>query len=543
MYRKLVAASAIAAVAAAACLTGSGVASSAAAAREAQRIPAGLAAAIHTRFGAGAIRSARASRASAGPTLGFSVALSADGTTALVGAPGDFKGPGAAFVFHSSSAGAWSSTDTPAATLLYTTHPAKGVAYGIDVALSADGTTAFVGAADGGFTAGSGTIYVFHASAEDAWASSSTPAASLTDADNVVGDGFAVSADGTTLIAGTPLGAGGANIFHVSSETAWASTSTPTATLTNAAQPEGDQYAGISVAISADGTTALVSDAGNANGGDAYVYRVAAEDAWADSSTPTAFLSNANSVSGDLLGYSVSLSGDGTVATLAAPGFGSSPPHDGSIDIFRTSEEAAWATTSSPTAILTDGDGGLFGNGFGGSAAVSSDGTTVLASVPFYGGLEGGVDVFHVSNTAAWASTDTPTAILVNSGRRFNEAVEDSLPPALSADGTTALDGTPYQDSGTGAADVFHVSDAGSWKSTSKAKARLTVKALERCVVPRLIGLKLRAAKSVLKARSCRLGNVRRVHAKLQKGRVLSQSRKPGTRLPVGTKVSVKVGE
>jgi len=538
MHLRLAVTSAVAVVVTAAFLPGSGFGSATAAVRGAQRIPAGLAAAIHERFGAGSIRTGRAARALTGPTFGFSVALSADGTTALVGAPGDFAGPGAAYVFHSSSAGSWSSTDAPSATLLYTAHPAKGEAYGICVALSADGTTAFVGS----INELSGSIYVFHASAADAWASSSAPDAVLTDPGNTVGEGFDVSSDGTTLVAGTPMGAGGADVFHVSSESGWASTSTPTARLTNAAESEGDQHVGLSVAISADGTTALVGDLENANGGDAYVYRVAAEDAWVDSSTPTAILSNANSASGALLGYSVALSGDGTVAVLAAPGFGGSTfPFAGEIDIFRTSGEAAWATTSTPTAILTDANSMI--DSFGFSMAVSTDGRTILAWAPDYVFPNGAAFVFHVSNEVDWASTDTPTAILVNAGGHTNEAISTWVPPALSADGATALDGTPEEDWATGAADVFHVSDAGSWKSTSTPNARLTVKALEQCVVPRLIGLKVSAVKSTLKSRSCRLGKVKRAHAKRKTGRVVSQSKKPGSRLPVGAKVSVKVAK
>jgi hypothetical protein len=541
LRRRTVVAAAVAVALGAALLTGAGGASSAAAAGGAGHgIPARLAAAIHARFGAGAIRTSSAASASVGPTLGFSVALSADGTTALVGAPGEFGGPGAAFVFHSSSAGSWSSTDAPAATLLYTAHPAKGVGYGLFVALSADGTTAFVGSVSGM----SGSIYVFHASVEDAWVSSSTPAATLSDPDSAVGYGFALSSDGTTLVAGTPTGAGGAVVFHVSSESSWASTSTPTATLTNAAESGDVKDVGLSVAISADGTTALVGDALDSNGGGAFLYRVSAEDAWVDSSTPTAILSNTNSVQGDLLGYSVALSGDGTVAALTAPGF--ERPLDvgwvGSIDIFRTSGEAAWATTSAPTAILTDGNS-FDDNFFGTSAALSTDGMTVLAAAPADPFEQGSADVFHVSSETAWATTDTPTAILVNSGGHTNDAIGTWIPPALSADGATALDGTPEQDWHTGAADVFHVSSAGSWTSTSTPNARLTVKALERCVVPKVIGYKVSTARSVLKTRSCRLGKVKRVHAKSTKGRVVAQSRKPGRRVPVGTKINVKVAK
>src|SRR5437773_6667324 len=92
-------------------------------------VPAGLAAAIH-----------------APPALfGSQVSLSADGTTALVSAPAVGAYTGAAYIFHVSSAGAWATSSTPAATLTYR----KGIfidLIGENVALSADGTTAFVAA-------------------------------------------------------------------------------------------------------------------------------------------------------------------------------------------------------------------------------------------------------------------------------------------------------------------------------------------------------------------------------------------------------------
>ena len=94
----------------------------------------------------------------------------------------------------------------------------------------------------------------------------------------------------------------------------------------------------------------------------------------------------------------------------------------------------------------------------------------------------------------------------------------------------------------TGAASVFHVADASSWLSSSAPTAILTDSALNQCVVPRLKGLKVLAAKSALKARSCSLGRVRRVlHRSGRRGRVFAQSASPGTRLALGAKVAIKV--
>jgi hypothetical protein len=61
-----------------------------------------------------------------------------------------------------------------------------------------------------------------------------------------------------------------------------------------------------------------------------------------------------------------------------------------------------------------------------------------------------------------------------------------------------------------------------------------------RCVVPRLRGMTLAKAKRRLRARHCRVGKVRRVNA--PRAVVKWQSRKPGRRLPPGTKVHLRVG-
>src|SRR5437016_1643037 len=134
-------ASAIAVLVTAAFLPGSGIGSSAAPARGANRLPDTLAAAIQARFHARPI--GFLARPPAHPEMGLRVAVSADGTTALVGAPGAGGGSGAVYVYHVASAGSWTSTSTPAATLKA---PAPDGFFGGRVVLSADGTTAVVGA-------------------------------------------------------------------------------------------------------------------------------------------------------------------------------------------------------------------------------------------------------------------------------------------------------------------------------------------------------------------------------------------------------------
>ena len=73
------------------------------------------------------------------PSQGVSVALSADGTTAIIGGPGDDNDIGAAWVF-TQSGGAWTQ-QTKLVGSGYSGIPQQGVS----VAVSGDGTTAIVG--------------------------------------------------------------------------------------------------------------------------------------------------------------------------------------------------------------------------------------------------------------------------------------------------------------------------------------------------------------------------------------------------------------
>jgi subtilisin family serine protease len=65
--------------------------------------------------------------------------------------------------------------------------------------------------------------------------------------------------------------------------------------------------------------------------------------------------------------------------------------------------------------------------------------------------------------------------------------------------------------------------------------------ALVRCVVPRLAGRTIRQARSALAARHCSFGRATRSYSTRARGRVVRQSRRPGARLPSGTRVNVVV--
>jgi len=514
--------------------------SSGLAAPGARSLPRGLARAIRARLGDGPI--GFAARRAGNPDFGLRVSISNDGTTALVSAPGLANGKGAVYVYHAADAGSWTSSATPAATLTITA-TRHDLFFGQGVALSSDGTTAFIGAPG---LIGTGAVYVFHVATEDAWTSTSAPAATLTVKHAVsIGYSIAASQDGTTVVVGAPFAntfKGAAYVFHASAEDAWTSASAPSATLTDAAEPASDGGVGGVVALSADGTTALLSDSGaGSSAGAAYVFHVASESGWATSSAPTATLSNGAGFANAGLGASLALSADGTTAFLGAPGVGGDK---GALDVFHAADETSWATTATPTAILTDGSVGS-GAELGAFVRASADGATVVATAPGVKKRTGAADVFHVADEASWTATGTPTATLTDSTRKHGDLLGVGL--AVAGDGATVLLGAPGVNWYTGAADVFHVADAGSWVTSPTATATLTNAALPApaCVVPRIKGLPLFLAKVMLADATCRLGHVKHVHvtSKKLRGRVVSQSPKPGKQLAPGAKVSVKIGK
>ena len=368
---------------------------------------------------------------------GWSVTVSADGNTAILGGPADNSQTGAAWVFTRSGT-TWTQQQKLAAS-----DGAAGAAFGTSVALSADGNTAIVGGPgqNVGGTSGAGTAYVFVRSGTT-W----TQQQELTASDGVAGAAFgtSVALSGDTAIVGGPgqnSGAGAAYVY-TRSGTTWAQQQELVCTGavgTVHTQPATGQ--GWSVALSADGNTAIV-------GGPADNSQTRA--AWVFTRSGVTWSQQGSKLVGTDLGagpnyqgYSVALSADGNTAIVG--GFGDN-----------AGTGAAWVYTRSGTAWSQQGSK-LVGSGVTGrtaeqgfSVALSSDGNTAIVGGPADNGFIGAAWVYTRSGTA-W----TQLQKLVGTGAV--ELANEGSSVALSSDGNTAIVGGP-QDSGnntTGAAWVF----------------------------------------------------------------------------------------
>jgi hypothetical protein len=132
--------------------------------------------------------------------FGATVALSDDGT-ALIRAPKDGSGLGPAYVFTRSGKGEWTQQQK-----LSTPEGNRITFVGGAAALSSDGTTALIGAfSDEGPTGDRpGSVYVFTRS-DGRWSQQQKLAATDGDEDDRFGLSTALSADGTTALIGAPL--------------------------------------------------------------------------------------------------------------------------------------------------------------------------------------------------------------------------------------------------------------------------------------------------------------------------------------------------
>jgi FG-GAP repeat protein len=380
-------------------------------------VPASLRAAIGESLGTSASAagySQRAELTASGGTpdddFGFSVALSASGTTALVGADSHIPG-GAAYVF-TLRGGTWSRTAE-----LTAFRPGSVDEFGDSVALSASGTTALIGAP--GRNMVTGAAYVFRLRG-GTW----SRAAELTASRGAQGDDFgesvALSSSGTTALAGAPgrnSYTGAAYVFRLRGST-WSRA----AELTASRGAQGDEF-GWSVALSSSGSTALAgAPARNSYTGAAYVFRLRGST-WSQAAELTA----SRGARFDAFGDPVVLSATGTTALVGAA---QRNMHTGAVYVFRL-RGGTWSQAAELTASHGAPD-----DSFGDSVALSASGITALVGAPGRNQDTGAAYLFTLRG-GTWSQA---AELAASHGA---PDVDFGISVALSASGTTALAGAP----------------------------------------------------------------------------------------------------
>jgi len=317
----------------------------------------------------------------AGDRFGSSVALSADGTVALVGAQDRNNGRGAFETFELQG-GTWTWTGEVAGTA------ANAALFGSALALSADGLTAVVLApSEFSINSYAGAAYVYTRSPSGPW----TPAGHLTalPADQGSMISIALSRDSGTIAAGVQTGCGfdfncGSVYVFDRDGGAW----TRQAHLT-ASDPIGDMNFGLAISLSADGRTAAF---GTYSGWGAYVFERSGST-WTE-------VQKIRFEVPDFSGQQVALSEDGQSLVVGAA---STQPGTGEIDLF-TRTATGWVKRLT-IPDLVDQQGAAFGK----ILALSGDGSVAAVTAPF--AVRPGAGNFGKAYVVAIAASvvDTPT--------------------------------------------------------------------------------------------------------------------------------------
>lgn len=291
----------------------------------------------------GAIGYLKAASVDANDMFGASVAISGDGTTVVVGVPGD-----------------------------------DSTATGID------GNAALGGAPS------SGAAYIY-AHTAGGWGQQAYVKASNTALDNLFGAKVAISTDGSTIAIGAPgrTSTAGAVYVFVRNGASWSQQA-----MLTASNAEGDDRFGTTLAFSANGSILAVGASGEngdgsgegnnsaADAGAAYVFTRAGA-VWSQQ----AYLKASNAQEDDLFGSALAMNAAGTLLAIGATGESNGA---GAVYVF-TGNGATWTQSASITAPNAEPL-----DAFGSSLAMSADGNTLAVGAPLEDGTVTGAQAFPI---------------------------------------------------------------------------------------------------------------------------------------------------
>ena len=318
---------------------------------------------------------------------GSSVSISADGNTVIVGGPGDNGNQGAVWIF-TRSGGLWSQQGNK----LVGTGSQDQPRQGSSVSISADGNTAIVGGP--GDNVGTGASWIFTRSG-GLW---SQQGSKLVGTGGVSqGSAISLSADGNTAIIGgyADNNYQGAAWIFTRSGGLWSQLGNKLV----GTGSQGQSNQGSSVALSADGNTAIVGGYQDNNlnhQGAAWVY-IRTGSSWSQQGNK---LVGTGSQGPSYQGSGVSLSADGNTAIVGGQ---SDNNNQGAAWVY-TRSGGSWSQSGNKL-VGTGGQGQSFQ---GSSVALSADGNTAIVGGPQDNNYTGAAWVYvYVPSTVATLSNLT----------------------------------------------------------------------------------------------------------------------------------------
>ena len=371
------------------------------------------------------------------PYQGNAVAISADGNTAVVGGYNDNNNQGAGW-FYTRTGGTW--TQQGAKVIGTGVTGNFGAYFGSSVAISADGNTAIFGGPDDNLNAGA--TWVFTRSG-GVWTQQGNKlvgsgATGTTGAQQ--GEAVALSADGNTALVGGNHDSNyvGATWVFTRSGSTW----TQVGSKLVGSGALGNSFQGRSVAISADGKTAMIGAPGDNGAGATWVFTLSG-GVWTQQGNKQV---GSGSVGADGFGYPVALSADGNTAIIG--GTGDASPL-GAAWVF-TRSAGTWSQQGNKL-VGTGGSGSGYGSTEGSAVAISADGNTAIIGGNTDGSNAGAIWVFTRS-AGTWTQQGNK---FKGTGGAVSSYAQQGSSAALSADGTTLIEGGPENNTNYGIAVVF----------------------------------------------------------------------------------------
>jgi hypothetical protein len=367
-------------------------------------------------FGSDAVGAAR---------QGSSVAVSADGTTVVVGGTSDGSSAGAAWVF-TRTGNVWAQQGAKLVGIGAVGSALQGSA----VAVSADGNTVLVGGSSD--ASGIGATWVF-ARSNGVWSQQGNKLVGTggTGASHQ-GQAVALSADGDTALVGGANDASNAGAAWVFTRTngVWTQQGAKLVGTGGTAAQQGQ-----AVALSADGNTAIVGGPADASATGAIWVFTRSGSVWTQQG---AKLTGTGAAGAAFLGAYLAASSDGSTALAGGYADGADT---GAAWVF-TRSGGTWSQQG--PKLIGSGAVGLANQGKG--VALSGDGDTALVGGAFDDGVRGAIWVFRRS-AGVWTQQGPKiTSVGSNGAARFG------APIALSGDATTAIAGAFQDSSNAGAA-------------------------------------------------------------------------------------------
>lgn len=355
--------------------------------------------------------------------LGYSVDISYDGSVIVVGAENSRHGgttgtrTGVAYVFERPSGG-WStlSASTAAGAKLRPTNSTVVQDFGYSVAVSGDGNTVVVGApsANGVVASRYGLVYLFE-KPSGGWADANEDYKlyNLNDTSlDGLGHAVDISYDGSVVVAGMPYydvnngtNNGAVNVFEKGS--GWGDGPTNWVDYLLAKDlnsSENNTSFGYSVAISADGNVIVVgartdpTDAGQTTAGSVYVHlRKTTGDLMWNTFGDAQLVQSFTTSAGHVLGTSVDVSNTGKVIVVGAPGFDDTGQSNVGAVFVYIEPTGGWTSgadngTGDPPLtedyVITPSSG-WSSQSYGQSVSISDDATNMITSAfeayhPYY---------------------------------------------------------------------------------------------------------------------------------------------------------------